>query len=275
VTASVPSISPTGGRLLRVLDAAKAAYLDLYRVFNDLPRVWAAALAINMGLSIPGLLMDGSTRNGVGVWIVSAPTAIASAFFLTPYLIAVHRLIILDEIAPSYILRPGEPRFKKFLLWSLILWAGITALAVPLLLLSAFPQLILALTGANVGLGVTFVGLGVTFIATGAIVFTGFWATVRLAILFPAIAVDAAGASWRNVMADTRGYAWRTFLILVLTSLPLVPVVIGTGLALGRGTVAGAMIDGAVGIVSSTLCVVVASRLYQRLGYHVNRSSAV
>lgn len=268
MTASVPSISPTGGRLLRVRDAAKAAWLDLYRVFNDLPRVWAVALAINVGLSIPGLLMDGNARNGVGVWIVSALTGVASAFFLTPYLIAVHRLIILDEIAPSYILRPGEPRFKKFFLWSLILWAGVTALAVPLLLLPAFLRLILALTGANVG-------LGVTFVATVAIIFTGFWATVRLSILFPAIAVDAAGASWRNVMADTRGYAWRIFLILVLTSLPFVPVVIGTGLALGRGTVAGAMIDGAVGIVSSTLCVVVASRLYQRLGYHVNRSPAV
>jgi hypothetical protein len=115
VTASAPSVSPAGGRLLRVLDAAKAACLDLYRVFNGLPRVWAAALAINVGLSIPGLLMDGSTRNGVGVWIVSALTAVASAFFLTPYRIAVHRLIILDEIAPSYILRSGEPRFKKIL----------------------------------------------------------------------------------------------------------------------------------------------------------------
>jgi hypothetical protein len=266
VTASVPSISPTGGRLLRVRDAAKAAWLDLYRVFKDLPRVWAVALAINVGLSIPGLLMDGNARNGVGVWIVSALTGVASAFFLTPYLIAVHRLIILDEIAPSYILRPGEPRFRRFFLWSLILWAGVAAPAALLLFLPV--RFIFALTGANVG-------LGVIVIATVAIGFTVFWATARLSILFPAIAVDAAGTSWRNVMADTRGYAWRIFLIFVLTSLPFVPVVIGTGLALGRGTVAGAVIGGAVGIVSTTLYVVVASRLYQRLGDHVNRSPAV
>ena len=266
MTASVPSISPTGGRLLRVRDAAKAACLDLYRVFKDLPRVWAVALAINVGLSIPGLLMDGNARNGVGVWIVSTLTGVASAFFLTPYLIAVHRLIILDEIAPSYILRPGEPRFRKFFLWSLILWAGVAAPAALLLLLPV--RFIFALTGANVG-------LGVTFVATVTIIFTGFWATARLSILFPAIAVDAAGASWRNVMADTRGYAWRIFLIFVLTSLPFVPVLIGIGLALGRGTVAGAVIGGAVGIVSTTLYVVVASRLYQLLGDHVNPSPAV
>src|SRR5262245_745037 len=53
VTSSVPTISPAGRRLPRTWDAAKAAWIDLYRVFRNLPRVWPVALAINFGFSVP------------------------------------------------------------------------------------------------------------------------------------------------------------------------------------------------------------------------------
>jgi hypothetical protein len=56
VISSVPTISPTGARLPRVGEAAKAAWIDLYRVFRNLPRVWSVALAINVGLSLAALL---------------------------------------------------------------------------------------------------------------------------------------------------------------------------------------------------------------------------
>jgi hypothetical protein len=198
-------------------------------------------------------LIDSTAWNRVGAWIVRVSLiGVGTAFFLTPYIIAVHRLIILDEIAPSYVLRPGEPRFQKFFAWSLILLAGRIALVVVFELLSAF-------------------GVGASFIASGALIFTLCWAMARLSILFPAIAVDAAGVNWRNVMADTRGYAWQIFLIGLLASLLLALVELPLWATVGRGTIVGAITDSVISIVSITLLVVIASRLYQRLGNRVNQ----
>jgi hypothetical protein len=260
---SVPRISQADGRPLRIRDAAKAAWRDLCQVIKKLPRVWTVALAINVGLSILALLMDG---NGAGTWVGSIMIGVANSFFQTPYIIAIHRLIILNEIAPSYVLRPGEPRFKRFFGWSLTFGMAPVILFA---LLSVFPVLIIALTGTNAA------AMGTSFIATSALIFAFCWAAARLLILFPAIAVDAAAANWRNTMADTKGYAWRICLIALLSILPFLPVEIVFGLAVGRGTVAGAMIKGLVNTVSLTMFVVIASHLYQRLGNNVNRSSVV
>jgi hypothetical protein len=192
--------------------------MDLYRVFRNLPRVWAVALAINFGFSVPALLMHGNVSTSA--WILTLLFAVAEAFLLTPYYIAVHRLIILDETAQSYVLRPREPRFQKFFGWSLILSAAMALLVLVFGLLLAFLLQVLALTGTLTGTNVLGIGIGASFIAGCAFIFTSFWAMARLSILFPAIAVDAAGANWRNVMADTRGYAWQIFLIGLLASLP-------------------------------------------------------
>jgi hypothetical protein len=97
------------------------------------------------------------------------------------------------------------------------------------------------------------------------------WVILRLSILFPAIAVDAAGANWRNVMADTKGYAWQFFLIVLLASLPFALVVLPLWATVGPRTILAAVTDGVISIVSITLLVVIASRLYQRLGNRVNQ----
>jgi hypothetical protein len=241
--------------------------MDLYRVFRNLPRVWAVALAINFGLSVPALLMPSNVRYVGVILAVSILGAVANAFLLTPYNIAVHRLIILDETAQSYVLRPREGRFQKFFGWWLILSAGMILLVLVFGLLLAFLLQVLALTGANV-FGI---GIGAFLIAGWALLFASFWAMARLSILFPAIAVDAAGANWRNVMADTKGYAWQIFLIVLLASLPVVLVEIAVWFTVGRGTVVAAVTGGVTGIVSITLLVVIASRLYQRLGNRVNQ----
>jgi hypothetical protein len=267
VISSVPTVAPGGRRLPRIRDAAKAAWIDLYRVFRNLPRVWAVALAISFGLSIPALLMDGDARTSAGALILSLVTGVANGFLLTPYNIAVHRLIILDEIAHSYVLRPREPRFQKFFGWWLILLACEMGLVGVFALLSAPVLLMLPLASANAAF--------IVITLTCALIFILCWVISRLSILFPAIAVDAAGASWRNVMADTRGYAWQIFLIGLLASLPFVPVGIALWFAVGHGTVVAAVIDGVIGIVSITLLVVIASRLYQRLGNRVNQPTVV
>jgi hypothetical protein len=263
VISSVPTISPAGAQLPRIGAAAKTAWIDLYRVFRNLPRVWSVALAINVGLSVAALVLGGAARDSVGGWVVSLLIAVANSFFLTPYIIAVHRLILLDEVASSYVLRPNEPRFQKFFGWSLILWACELGLVAVFAVLSAFLLLVLGPRGGHVS---------ALMILTAALIFLICWAMLRLSILFPAIAVDAAGANWRNVIADTRGYAWRIFFIVLLASLPLVAIAIALWLAIGHRPLV--VIDEVVGLSWITLLVVIASRLYQRLGNRVNQPMA-
>jgi hypothetical protein len=263
VVSSVPTISPAGARLPRIGEAAKAAWIDLYRVVRNLPRVWSVALAINIGLSVAALALGGNARDSIGGWVVSLLITVANSFLLTPYIIAVHRLIVLDEVAPSYVLRPSEPRFQKFFGWSLVLWACRLGLVAVFAVLSAFLLPILAPKGGYVP---------ALMILTTAFVFLFCWAMVRLSILFPAIAVDAAGANWRNVIADTRGYAWRIFLIGLVASLPVVAMAIVLWSAVGRKNIV--VIDEVIGLGSITLLVVIASRLYQRLGNRVNQPIA-
>jgi hypothetical protein len=97
------------------------------------------------------------------------------------------------------------------------------------------------------------------------------WVSLRLSIVFPAIAVDAAGANWRNVMADTKGYAWQIFLIVLLASLPFTLVELALWAAGRPRTILMAVTERVISIVSITLLVVIASRVYQRFGDRVNQ----
>ena len=47
---------------------------------------------------------------------------------------------------------------------------------------------------------------------------------VRRAILFPAIAIDAPGATWSNARRDTKGSSWRVAFIFVCVALPAVVI---------------------------------------------------
>jgi hypothetical protein len=56
-----------------------------------------------------------------------------------------------------------------------------------------------------------------------------------LSILFPAIAIEARGATLGNALADIKGHAFRMFMIVLLTLLPFMAVTIGATLMLGDG----------------------------------------
>jgi hypothetical protein len=260
MTASVPTISPAGDRLPRIGHAAKTAWIDLYRVFAALTGVWPIALAISVALSLVSLLLTGS---GAFVSILISAT---NAFFLTPYFIAVHRFIIRDEATPGYRLRPGEPRFQKFFGWSLILLASANVFAIFPPFLSLLPSRVGA---APIGF---IVGAALNLFLMVLLL----WAWLRLTIVFPAIAVDAPSANWRSVMADTRGYAWRIFLIELLAGLPflamiVVVAIVFVGYRIERETIALGAIGTVLELPYTTLMIVIASRLYQWLGNAVNR----
>jgi len=183
-------------------------------------------------------------------------------FFLTPFMIAVYRFIILDQVAASYALDPRRPEFIPFFGWNLAM-SIITPLAFSLLEIlrtigvSAIPAITLSL---------------IAYIAMLV-------ASARLIILFPAIAVDASGASASNALADTKGHASQIFIILMLTLLPLVALAIIVTLMLGPGVRnAGtpvAIAQLAVGAILETfaiaLCVAIAARVFQALADRVLR----
>src|SRR4051812_3989344 len=55
--------------------------------------------------------------------------------------------------------------------------------------------------------------------------FTGFVIAIRTILLFPAVAVDAPGANWRQAMADTAGHAWDILFIMSVAMLTPIFVV--------------------------------------------------
>lgn len=210
-----------------------------------------------------GLLLPAGPGTGTATLLGEFILSVAQAFLLTPFLIAVHRFIILGETG-RYALAPAEHRFQLFFLWSIAL----SLLAwVPPFLISSVP-----LRQAP-SVGVAFV-LGCFVYVVVAIV-----VSLRLIVLFPAIAVDAPGATWRNAMADTKGNAWRILFIGLLAALPLIGLALLLALiafSLGAPTVTArpsigwvavtSVFDAAFGVLGFTIAVVVASRLYEQLG---------
>src|SRR5207249_911245 len=47
---------------------------------------------------------------------------------------------------------------------------------------------------------------------------------LRMTLLFPAIAVDAPGATWVNAYHDTKGHSWGIFLIYVAAMVPAIVI---------------------------------------------------
>ena len=199
------------------------------------------------------------------------------AFLMTPYAIAVHRFIILGEKTMSYRIAPAEARFRRFFGWSLAL---------------------LMLASAPVAIFETLFEPGPTpFVILVVLSIAAMVVGIRAIVLFPAVAVDAPGANWRQAMADTKGYAWRIFLIIAVATLTFLifvfaVMVAAVGAILAYSIAGGAVITFNAGdamkaledlkagfpraaylaiveLVGYTLAVVIASRLYQWIGVRV------
>jgi hypothetical protein len=122
---------------------------------------------------------------------------------LVPYIIAVHRFIILGEITTGCRIAIGKPRPWRFSGWSLaFLVVGNSPTTIPVLLHGE----------ATLGdiLGVV-LGISTTVAAIPAMV------------LFPAVAVDAAGANWRQAILDASGPVIRYPSSSLDLPLPMLP----------------------------------------------------
>jgi hypothetical protein len=187
---------------LPIMRGVVLAYRDIGRVARDMTRLVAMVLVILVTFNLLEIFIPPSVFElPLAEFVFGA----ARVFLLTPFLIAVHRYILLDEITPHYHLAPLAPRFLRYFGWILVLMLVLLARNLMQNLLSAAE-----LPARAVSLG------------GGVALIVGVFVILRLFILFPAIAVDAPGASARNALADSKGFFWDMFFIGLLAMLPLV-----------------------------------------------------
>jgi hypothetical protein len=181
-----------------VMDTAVQAWRDVVAARAKMPTLFWIAIGVMIALGV--------LRELIGIHFLIVATivfSIAQALALTPLAIAVHRFVLLGEARDAYDFAPGDARFQKFFLFTIaleILGAVPSLFALPFLLVAVFLYSLVALA----------LTIAVAIIA------------VRTIMLFPSIAVDSAGAEWRNALADSKGHSWRIFFVLLCTVLPAV-----------------------------------------------------
>ena len=235
--------------------AVALAYRDLKAVVDAMPGLAIMALVLTIMFDTVIELQTPRGREDAGALpLILFVIGLAQMLLLTPYLIAVHRFIILGEITPRYVFAPRDPRIQLYFLW----WAFFSVLVFAPVFLPTIPasgELVDGVVGA----------LALVYIIIVMI------AGLRITTLLPAVAIDAPDATWRIAMAATKGHVWRILLTGVLT---FVPVMLVGALAQGLAgasptllfTLVLSIVDGLVGFVSMTLYVAIASRFYQWLG---------
>jgi len=230
---------------LPIVRAVAVGYQDALRAAQAMRRLFLLALLIILVIHVSDrVLPHGGAAVGLAI-----PIWVLRSLLLTPFLVAVHRFVLVDDVAGHYAIEPHNPRFWRFFVWSLVLTFLLFG---PSLLLLSSTQLL--------GLPVTiaFICVTVSLSVTNIV-------CLRLAILFPAIAIDAPGATASNALADTRGFAVDIFLIYLLAALPIVAidfVLRGLNLPMMIGTV----VDGILDVIALVLLVVITSRVFQALG---------
>jgi len=237
----------------KVFASVKLAWSDVFRVIADMPALTWSAVVLGLIFGGVGIVLEhwtGTVPSSLGALAATSAIRALWIFFLTPLYLAIHRYIILGEITPRYALAPEQPRFQRFFLFTLALYA-----------LWIVPSLVV----------VTFGHTGVALGVMGILMLVGVFVSTRLIVLFPAVAVDAPGAGFRNAFDDTRGFFWRIFGIALVTILPVLIVVVPAILALGEQSIIAKLFGAVVNMLTLALAIAVASRLYLRLGDRLGR----
>ncbi len=204
-------------RRLPILPTLAAVYRDWRRLLFPLRTILISALLIVLAIAavaelVPHRLWD-AELSGAALGLVEDAVR---AFLLTPIVIAIHRFVVLGEVASGYVLDVGEPAFWRFAGWLLALKV-----------IAGLPYELLGLVQARgFSIWATLLVLVVALIVAIAV-------SLRLSVLFPAIAVETPGATAPNAFADTKGQALRLLAIFVLALLPWFVAVMAVIVLLG------------------------------------------
>ena len=230
----------------KVFASAKLAWSDVFRAIAAMPALAWGVVLLGLVLGVVDIVLTrwiSPVPSTFGALVATSAVLVLKSFVLTPLYLAIHRYIILGEITSGYALAAEQPRFQRFFLCTLALYA-----------LWVVPSILLLFGhGGVITAAMLILSLFVTFVGT------------RLIILFPAIAVDAPGTSFRNAFDDTRGFFWRIFGILIVAMLPVFVPIIAVAFALGEQSAVFKLISAVVTMLSLALGIAIASRLYLSL----------
>jgi hypothetical protein len=183
---------------------------------------------------------------------VGAIQLILTTAIIASLLIAVHRFVILGEVADRPIWRVSLA-YRRFAGWLALLslpWLGPIAAGVLFGPVHPF-------------LNVLFSLLSLIFAAI---------ASLRLMLLLPAVAVAPQSADWRNAWRDSRGHAWKFVGAQIVACPPLIVVaaidiwIRGVGPVGGGTLLLSATEASALQLLMVYLGAAVASRLFQNYG---------
>jgi hypothetical protein len=197
---------------------ARTAWRDAFSAMRRMPFVFGIAFVVMIAMTFAqAILVPVSSEKALNMslteqlWLLVV--TVIQAFLLTPMLIAVHRYVLLGEITGRYKLNPFNSRFRRFFLFALALHLIFDAL---FFASQNFPP------SFSHGKGIM---LLLAFVC-------GMVAFVRLLVIFPAAAVDAPHANWRNAWRDSEGHGWSIFLVLLLVMLPFLAITVAVAFIL-------------------------------------------
>lgn len=252
-----------------IFDTAIHGWRYAFAALSRMPGVLGAAMLMVFALSVvkrwwlpdvESLFLQAEATGELDIgqfFQLSFLFMIVRSFLLTPVVIAMHCFVLLGEVTPYYALRPSQSRFMRFFIFSIV-FQLLLQIPVWLMVTSSEASIVLGLFGMLVLSTVLF-----------ALVIASIIVSLRLLILFPAIAVDAGGANWRNAIADTKGHTWRVFFIMLLTSIPVLvlaaPLYFLLGWPDGPSLTSGiilSVVQAVAGVLGLCAFAAVASRLF-------------
>ncbi len=250
---------------LPVIPTLVAAYRDWGRIVIATRPITLSAVLILIAISVgeefvPRWLWQ-RELSGFALGIVQ--NAIW-AFLLAPFIIALHRFVILGESMPAYTLPVGEPGFRIFFGWLFALKVFIT---LPIDLLGA-------LQAFNWSVRTTTIIFAVAAVIVAIV-------ALRLSILVPACAVEAPGATPSRALADTSGAALRLFALFFLALLPWLIADFGFVYLLGPGAriigtplaMISLVMGGILQTITLSLTTVIASYAFMALAARVKQTT--
>jgi hypothetical protein len=239
-----------------LVGTAAAAWRDVFLVIDNVALMFAIAVTCLLGLKYVALANWTSNASPAVPMVLNLVLFLGQPLVLTPLAILVHRQLLIgeDDLSLAQIYRRSL-RFYGFV--------------VLLLALCQIPLLTLEFGFAQ--------GSGFLITLGAVLLVAALGIVVRSILLFPALAIDAPGASWSNALQDAKGHSGRILLILMCTIAPLLIGFTGLSWLLERAPNMPywefiALEIQVLGVAITTIVVAaMASRLYTYYANHLGR----
>lgn len=188
-------------RSIDIQDIARRAFEDATVSVRALPLVMldTVLLATIVGLARRVFL---TAEAGLSPVVIGSVEVMLNVLVLAPLSVAIYRFVLMGEITPRMVSALRHPPLMAF--------AGASLVVSGLTLVGYFGGAALA----EVFAPPLSTMIMLSFFAMTVVL------SVRLTLLFPAIASQAPGAHWARAIADTAGHGWRIFFVLTLCSIP-------------------------------------------------------